>query len=335
MFFRFRLTIASNRAGIFRFAQPSVVVPLPEGLTLEVVARNADTLSEASNLHFDGHGFEDESAARAAGERLRLRLRVLDAILGLGLHVPLTDTISGGASLAVKKEMAEQHGVTVLDNVWGLATSPDDGQHVEIVAAAEARVHPSDPSYLITGLQKLWDLDVQFNQNAEDALSILSLATRETSERAAFLTTFLALEALLPRERRSPAALDLLEALRTMVLSSSLSQSEQSSLLGALGSLSDESFRTVLMRLADRMTAPQQIAGKPVKDFLDECIRIRNAIAHKALLGPDVALGALTKTLREFVLALIWTFNRIPSISIDVPASQLAFPPGGFAFRVL
>ena len=80
---RFRLTFHHSSSGFFRFDEQSVPLDLGDELTLNLTARDADTLAKAKRFHIEGRGFPSEEAARSVGERLRLRLRFSTACLAL------------------------------------------------------------------------------------------------------------------------------------------------------------------------------------------------------------------------------------------------------------
>src|SRR5688572_25587875 len=100
----------------------------------------------------------------------------------------------------------EENDAVVLDGVWGLLTFPDDGRHFEYIVGGNIDVRPSDPSYIFTALRTIWPLDIHLDTRSEEALQVLGLATLETSEKAAFLTSYLALEQLIDRAPRGAAA---------------------------------------------------------------------------------------------------------------------------------
>jgi hypothetical protein len=335
MSYRFRLTIGCKQAGLFRFQDQRFEFALDDSHRAVLVARDADLLVDALSVHFDGYDYVDEESARQAGNRLRVRLRVLNAILNLGINVPVSDSVTGGAAQSLKEEAARTHGVTVLDNVSGVSVHPNDGLHVEYVMSGHGKVHKPDSNYLITGIQNLWRTELSFDQSAEDALSIIGLATRETSDRAAFLTSYLALESLIPRSRRSDIAQSLLDDILNTVQRSNLETGDRDSLSGAISMLREESFRSAVMKFAERISPPPTINGLTLKDFLDACIRARNAIAHNATPDPAIDLHKLSAGLRQFVLTVIWSKNRIPNFSLDVPGDQISFGAGGIAFRIL
>src|SRR5262245_37933603 len=82
--YRFLLTASSTKPHTFRFDEAEVDFQLNDDTTLKLVARNAETLAKATTFHFEGAGFESDDIARQVGERLRLRLRVLNALFNLG-----------------------------------------------------------------------------------------------------------------------------------------------------------------------------------------------------------------------------------------------------------
>ena len=333
--YRFRLTVASKATGVFRFDTNETNVTLSDDTQISLTARDADTLSHATKFHFEAKGFPDERKAREAGERLRLRLRVLNVVLGLGLNVPVADSRSGGVSASVKEELNQKYGHIIVDSVWGLSVFPDDDNYFEYIMSGRLDVFPSNPSYTLKALQTLWSVDLSLDQRSEDALNILGLATRETSDRAAFLAHYLALEPLIPRNMRSDDALEVLEEFRIRVKQSSLREREAESLMGALVALREESFSSALMQFIERLKPPPEVKGRPIKKFLSDCIKARNRIAHNAEIESSLNLSELSTGLREIVLTLIWTFNRIPSISVEVPGSSVSIPPGELSIRVL
>ena len=339
--FRFRLCLAARQPGKLPFPKPEVQIEVSDSLTLEVAARNAETLDAATNFHIDGSGFMSAEAATLAAEALRVRLRLLNAILGLGLNVPVGDKVSSRFSEEIKNKLKYEQGATVVDSVWGASVFPDDGLHFEYVVSGNIVVSPSDPGYLLDGIKKLWTLDIALDKQSEDALQILCLATQETSDKAAFLTSYLALDELIERCPRSDAAREVLQHFKKELSelgadsAHPLLPEEASSLVGALGSLNEESFSSALSRLGKQITQPTDICGVSVPKFLSACIDARNKIAHHAEPETAIPLEELSKSLREFVLMLVWSRNKLPSFTLDTPPSAISIPPGGLSFRVM
>ncbi|MDP3512862.1 MAG: hypothetical protein Q8S20_08945 [Sulfuritalea sp.] len=339
--FRFRLRLAARQPGKLPFPEPEVQIEVSDELTLEVAARNAETLNAATNFHIDGAGFKSAEAATHAAEALRVRLRLLNAILGLGLNIPVGDKVSAQVSEAIKSKLKSEQGATVVDSIWGASVFPDDGLHFEYVVSGNLVVTPSNPEYLLEGIKKLWTLNISLDKQSEDALQILCLATQETSDKAAFLTSYLALEELVERRPRSDAAKEVLQQIKKELSELAadsahpLLPEDASSLAGVLGSLNEESFSSALSRLGKLIAQPAEICGVPIPKFLSACIDARNKIAHHAEPETAIPLGELSKALREFVLMLVWTRNKLPDFRLNTPPSAVSFPVGGLSVRVM
>ena len=221
-----------------------------------MVARDSDKLIEATRFHFEMRGFPDEAAARARGNRLRVHLQVLNAVLGLGLVIPTEDTTSGGVSAEIKKKIADEQGVTTLDTIVGSAVFPDDGKHGEFVFAGKLDTYPSDPEYVLNALTTLWPTELKLADHQRDALEIVGRATSEVSPRTRFLLSYLALKRMVKRESRSEAAQKLLQTLIEQA-NDALSESDAGSLAGALGALSVHSFPRALRLLVQNRSGPR------------------------------------------------------------------------------
>lgn len=339
--YRFRLRLASKQGGKFAFEAAEMSVPISEKLTLNVAARNAESLDKATNYHIDAGGFQSNTDARAAGEALRVRLRLLNAILNLGLNVPTHDSTSGFVSEEIKRQVKDGQNCTVIDSVWGLNVYPDDGQHFEYVFGGNLDVRPSDPSYIFEGLKQLCALDVSLDSTSETALHILGLATQETSEKASFLASYLALEQLIEKRERSESARAEIRRFQQELAAFStenpdkIARAELDSISGALAALREESFSSALARFARSITAPAHIKGMTPPKFFSACISARNKIAHQAEPDTKIPLGELTAGLRDAVISMIWTRNGLPPFSMTTPPSAVSFPAGAMQFRVM
>jgi hypothetical protein len=331
--FRFRLTFHHSSTGFFRFDEQSIPVEVEEGVDLILTARDADTLAKARRFHIEGRGFPSEEAARSMGERLRLRLRVLNSLLGLGIVVPTVDSRRTTVAEGIKEKVLGEAGGVIIDTVEGLAVISDDPNHVEQVSAGRVSVYPSDPSYVLKALALMWPVEMHLDERADDALQILNVAITELSPRAKFLATYLALERMVDRLPRSEGARRLIEELQEQVQGSALDERDKASLVSSLGTLRDKSFRTSLFASVERITPPFTIEGMPGRTFLSECVDIRNTIAHNAMLDASVDLNKASTGLRNFVMSLIWTRNRIPDVLVNVPASTVQMD--SFEMRLL
>jgi hypothetical protein len=196
-----------------------------------------------------------------------VRLRLLNAVVGLGLNIPTGDSPSQQLSEDIKRNLKEEHEAIAIDSTWGVSIFPDDGRHFEYVLAGNLTVQPSDASYIVAALRILWSFEISLDQHSETALQILGLATLETSDKAAFLTSYLALEQLIERKPRNAASQALIHQFQAQVdkaatrKHSPLTEAEAKSLNGALAALKEESFSSALTRFVRSITAPTHIKG--------------------------------------------------------------------------
>jgi len=319
--------------GFFHFQEQSTSFSLDEATQATLTARDADTLEQATRFHIEVRSFADVDKARMAGERLRLRLRILNCLLGLGIAVPTVDTVSARFASAAKDAELQATGRIVLDSTVGLGVIPDCCKYVEGVIAGEGNVYPSDPSFLFAALAQVWPIEMQLDERTEDALEILGRATTETSPRARFLLTYLATERMVVRAPRSDLAISLLKELEERVRASNLDSRDVDSLCSAIGELRTQSFRSALYALVTSIQDAISIQGKPLREFLADCVDTRNKIAHCATLGPQTNLDELSAGLRQFAMRLIWTTQHIPPVSIKVPPSTVSM--GSVTIRLL
>lgn len=329
MRYLFRLTFQHQQRGYLHFDEPAKSFELHEGLTLELRARDADTLSQACRYHIEGSGFESKGAARSAGERLRLRLRLLNGALSLGFTIPSDDQTSSQTSDEINKK-GQEFGVNIVDSVFGLSVFPDDGKHCELVWHPSLEALPSNPFFLFEAISEIWPMEMEFGKREEDAIEILGRASTEKSPRAKFLMTYLAVERVLERSERSAAAQSLIKKFQKTVYQSGLDEKEVKSLQGALSNLKIESMKSALDSLANRIITPKKIQGKEIKFFVADCVSARNELTHDIDVSSGTDLQALSDGLREFVMNYIWTSHELPSFTVKIPASSLSFNESSF-----
>jgi hypothetical protein len=110
---------------------------------------------------------------------------------------------------------------------------------------------------------------------------------------------------------------------------------EMDSLNGSLARLMEQSYREAVNKFLDKLSSPAAIKGQDARKFLNECIDVRNTIAHNAVIGPSIDLAGMAEGLRHFVLSMIWTLNHIPNVSVEVPASTISFQPGAMRIKAI
>lgn len=308
--------------GFFAINDKFVTITLADGLEISVVSRDANTLAEASQYHFEAGGFPNEEAARIAGEHLRQSMQFLVAVFGLSLHIDIDDKIAGSASQEIK-EKARELGLQLFDSRSGLFILPDDDASAELVMAGVAKVTPADPMYVLKALDAVWPLKIELDDTSKRVLELLALGATHVSEATKFLTTYLAVELLIHRRQRSTEAITLLKELSMCVESSALHKTERAALVLGIGNLRAEPFSAAFRAFLATIESPEEFGGVSVKDLADESIRLRNAIAHQAAPDDLARAPALTNALRQFALSTIWNHHQIPPLTLDRTADSI------------
>jgi len=322
--YKYRLTFFHPNPGFFRFDEPSIKFQLDNEIEINVQARDVENLNDATKFHIESGGYFNETSARKEGERLRSSLRIANCMLDLGLSVPIVDTTSARLSDTARSEAQNKFGGIIMDAIVGLSVYPDDGNHFEFVPSGKANVFPSNPYYMLEGTKRLWELNLQYDQKTNDALEILHVAGKERSEKTKFLTTYLALEMLIERKPRSDNAKTVIDCFLGQLSASGLTSGELTSLSSSISNLRKyESFGSAFRDLVKRIENMESIAAMPKLKFVSKCIDARNSIAHKVNLDSNINLAELTKGMRELAMALIWTRNQFPDVSLEIPASSI------------
>lgn len=320
--YKCRLVFYHSKPGFFRIDEPSIEYSINKDLIVYLVPRDADKLINATKYHVECGGFMSMGEAKECGEKLRIHLRMLNCMLDLGLTIPSTDGTSGSVSESIKHNLRNQ-GIELLDTIVGLHVFPDDENHFEHVTSAKMNVYPSDPYYVLEGIKKSWMNTFEFNEKASEVLEILNIAACEKSPKIKYLATYLAMEQMIKRKMRSEEALGLIDDFIQITDNSNLSQSELTSLAGALGSLKEQSFSSAFVSFSKRITSPKKINEMPVTKFVSKCISLRNKIAHNVTIDHLSGLDEYTTQLRNMVMSMLWAENNFPELSVYRPSDQV------------
>jgi len=330
----FRLTFHHSSSGFFQFPDESASYAMDCGVEIKLTARDADRLCDASRFHVDGRPFSSADEARAAGEKFRKRLQLLDVMLGLGITVPTADRKTGGVSEEVKQKYEQQYGGCIVDNVAGLSVYPDDGKHHEIVMSGYLSAAPREPDFVFTEIEKLWAIEYPLDKKSQDALNILAATTSESSGRTKFLLTYFGAEQLIERPERDEKTKSVIRSVQGLIADSDLDESEKNSLKSIIGGLNYLSFKDALIRVADRIKDPPDYYGLPLKDFLELCVKTRHKIAHQSKLDDKTDLNLLSANLRHFILSLVWSIHGLEQVSVHRPPDKVGFSEGDLVFRI-
>lgn len=319
MTYCFRLTFQSSRAGFFGVESESASVVLPDGTELALRPRNAEKLVDATRFHFEAGGFSTEKEAYSSGEKLRKVLMLLSCMLNLPLSIPSTD--KEGAQLAdlQRVKIESEFGIRVLNSFSGLRIVPEEPPFIEFLMEGTGEVNPSEPLYVLDAIGTAWLHDLALNERSKRAIEMIFQSLSSTNPSTQFLTTYLALEQVLPRSHRSEAACSLVQDLLDVIKSSDIDEGEKKGLLGAVAQLKGSSFCADFRSYAACITAPDTTEGIQIAKLAPMCTRLRNSIAHDEAPHEKFDIPLLCNALRRFVLMIIWTENKLPNLSVYRP----------------
>jgi len=322
--YKFRLIFASTSPGIMNWESDSHPWHLPSNRAATLVARPSGPLATAAEFHIDAGGFETAAAARDEGERLRSALRLANAVLGLSLRVPTATEEMPRARLApqVKEQIAQEHGVNVVDCVFGLNVL-EESSEFEFVVKGDLSARPKDSSFVFEAAGQLWGYGDKLDDVSMRATELLNSAARDPSLKSSFLIVFLAFDLLMARRKRPEAAQDVLAALRQVVDDSELQEQEKARLRSYLGAWTKTSLGAEIEEfVAAGSNRDIEVRGKPLAEFLRDCVKMRGKIAHpihsEGSCSEEV-LRNCREGLRQVVLGIVWARNRLPPIEIERP----------------
>lgn len=323
LMFRFRVTAYHQTPGFFRLDEERRTIALTDMIELTLVPRDATTLAQATHYHFEGRSFSTEEEARVAGEKLRQALHVLVGMFGLSLVVPSLDGEGAKLAEAQKAEM-RKHGLEVLDARTGLFVLPDDDAYVEFVPSGVGEVAPSDPTYVLKAIEQVWPLNLAFDELSKRVLETVSFATSASSSVLKFLTMYMSIEQLLNRVPTDPAAFAPIDILIETLGKTPLPDTQRAGLISALGNLKGfQPFSATFRAFAALNPMLPEFQGLPLATLAATSIKLRNDIAHRIQTDPRQA-EKLAAGLRELALLLVWSRNKLPSLTLNRPADKIA-----------
>ena len=329
--YKARLILAATKPGIFNWESDTRVWRLPTGDNAVLNARHVDSLAEATEFHIDVGGFPNPDAARSVGEQVRGTLQLTNAILGLGLNVPSVDQEVERAKLSphLKEKFAKEHGAVFVDCVFGLNVLKE-GDEFELAVKGTAHSKPSDSGFILEMGTQLWGANARLDRVSRLACELVNTSLRDHSPRSAFLVSFLALDLLLERSKRSDDANAILDQVVDMVKKSALDDAEKSRLSSFLGSarytsLSAEIDRFVSLGSNQDITVNEE----PLGTFLQNCLKLRHKLAHPpkgpdSLPNDDKDIDARRRGLHQVVMNIIWARNKLPDSSVYRPADVVS-----------
>lgn len=138
------------------------------------------------------------------------------------------------------------------------------------------------------------------------ALALFNASFFQRSADSRFVLLVMAVEALIDPAPRSAEARAYVDGLITQTRSSSLSEAEKQSIIGALRCLRNESINSAGRRLASARLPSKFYQDKLPPDFFSHCYQLRSNLVHGNLPFPTFEeVGAAAATLEVFVSDLL------------------------------
>lgn len=311
--YKARLIFASRIPGIFNWDAGSHRWTLPTGQEGILFARPDGPLASATEFHVDIGGFKTQEEAREAGESLRAGLRMANALLTLGLHIPTAGEEVRRARLAphVKEKLSKEYGTKIADCVFGLNVLSEVDE-LEFVSRATLNARPKDSAFILEAANAMWGIEDNLDERSRRAAELLNAASSDSSQKSAFLITYLALEVLMTQQERSGVAQKVLAELREVVDKSDLEGPERERLRSYLGEWKRTSIAVEIDNFVSLGSNEKIVVqGEPLREFLRNCRNLRNRITHPAKktdqsVISDKALRGRRDGLREVILGFIW-----------------------------
>ena len=240
---RFRIRFNLTSKGVLCADSSSLTAALADGSSLILVAdRKESPISESNTFILTGGAYETDPIAWEAGRRAKDALLLACASMRIAVDGG-NDKPRGFLHSSVKDIACKAGKTTIRDDVHGLTTYNSSELTSFSHISAVGLIVQNDGQRFVDEVADIFSLEVRPSAKQRLALELLGFARFETSERARFLTCMLAYEALLEREERGRAALDLLEDLGHVANESDIDRDEKDSLMSALSRMKSQSNR--------------------------------------------------------------------------------------------
>jgi len=305
--FRFRVDVAPGRA-VASNAQVLALLETSEGQRVELVGLRDQPISKSGRLALHAHGWMTPDAAENAGKRLAdvFLLALVRSKVGVESWARRG---GGGFFSAFLGMLGEQTGQRVLNDSAGLAVyetnPPPRFEPFEVRATIAA---PAES--FVQSFRGLATIEIELRERERVAIDVFNASFFEPAADTRLLTLVMAIEALHEPALRPSKAVALVDSLIAQVQTSPLPELERGSLVGGLGGLRRESFRTTGRRLAEQRLGEAVYAGQSAPDFFEHCYALRNELVH----GGDIrkareASASVVGELERFVSDLLmWRF---------------------------
>ena len=257
-------------------------------------------VEKADRLVLEGGPFPTEEAAIVAGRAARTGLMCLTVKHRIGMDLG-DDRASGGMSAFLKRRLAVEQGVTVLNNVHGIMVY-DGADAPKFASASGALTGVYAPEVLAATFRHAFAAGVRPPERVETSVALFSASFFAGNPSGRFLLLVMAIEALLQPVKRSEATRDHIQGLINETRQADLPPDEKASFMGTLQYLKRESINQAGRRLARSLPEGPRYDGETAEKFFTRCYGLRSRLVHD---GKVETLSGTVAPLSDFVADLL------------------------------
>lgn len=305
MSYAFRIRFARSPTDTIETEASEWRVPISGTQPLFLKAHQAGVpIRDSDQLVLLGEGYSCEAEALESGRQCEAALMVALARVRVG-----ADFGARSAKGVVTRHglawFEEQFGQRALNDVHGLMVFPTEPKpkfaSITATLTRGTSFEPFTKALLaaISARPTLTERDML-------ALALFNASFFQRSADSRFVLLVMAVEALIDPAPRSAEAREHVDGLITQTRSSSLSEAEKQSIIGALHWLRNESINSAGRRLASARSPGKFYQEKSPTDFFSHCYQLRSNLVHGNLPFPTFEeVGAAAATLEVFVSDLL------------------------------
>jgi hypothetical protein len=309
--FQFRLTFYVHTSGLIEHEERTFDFLLPGYRKAVLRCIDSESISKSKKFELLSGGYATEEDAFKVGRRVKDSLLLCGLKLRLGIDAG-RDTSGFILSNGIKKEIFEQHGVKIIEDVHGLTVFSEKYPTTWPSASIRGSVAPANrqDAEKFTGLlSEIYTKCLKLTELTEKerlALDLYKASHYEKSAKAKFLTLVMSIEALLEQKERGSPGKEVVDELIRYTKSSRLNNEEKYSIIGSLRWLYKQSISQSLKEMAERHLGDREYGNMSAKKFITHCYDIRSNLLHDGSVNnKEVQLSSLVAQLDRFMSDLL------------------------------
>ena len=236
-------------------------------------------LTDSRHIAVVGVGYDDETQARADGERWRAQVMVAFARLGIGADFGERSPSGGFSDAYIKQYEATKPGVRLYNEAPGeVLVVPSEPQPVFGQMRVDAVVGKQGEE-VVAAVQAAATKQATLSAKEQVAYNLYSGSFFMPDADARLMMLAMALETMIEQEQRPAAALTQLDMMVDGLRESNLDGAEKDSLIQSLTQLRKESIGRAGRRQADALGDRVYHDMRP-RAFFNYVYKLRSALAH-------------------------------------------------------